>query len=200
MIKDTLRRSFSQYFVLPVVTVMYRIGLKPNHVTFFGLAVTVVAACLISKNELWLGGVVLLLAGVFDLLDGALARLIGQPSRFGALFDSVVDRLCESVVLLGLLVKFAEEGSTIGIFLAYLAVVGSLMVSYLRARSEGLGIDCKIGVLARPERLILLSVGLVIGHWWEDILLIVLALIASLTMFTSLQRLLHARRRFELED
>ena len=143
---------------------------------------------------MWAGGVVMLLAGVLDLFDGALARATGRASDFGALLDSVADRVSELVVLLGLLVFYARSGEWEYSLLVYLAAGGSVMVSYLRARSEGLGIECKVGVMTRPERVAVLGAGLVVGHWVPVVIPVVLGVIAGLTILTTAQRLFHTGR------
>ena len=142
----------------------------------------------------------MLLAGIFDLFDGALARLTGRASRFGALLDSVADRVSEIIVLLGLLVFYVQGDSTRGTVLVYLAVTGSIMVSYLRARSEGLGIENKVGIMTRPERVAILGVGLIVGHWFPIVVEAILGIIAALTIFTTGQRLFHTWRTLRDED
>ena len=103
----------------------------------------------------------------------------------------------EVVVLLGLLVFYLNGDSTEGAVLVYVALAGSIMVSYLRARSEGLGIECKVGIMTRPERVAALGLGVIVGHWWVTAVLIVLGAIAGLTIFTSVQRLFHVSRNLE---
>lgn len=190
MNRTDARKVLSSYVEQPAARLLCRIGLTPNMVTLLGLAVAGGSAYLLSVGQLWAGGVVLLFSGIFDLFDGALARLMGRVTRFGAFLDSVIDRVSEAVVLLGLLIFY--RASTEGTVLVYLALVGSIMVSYLRARAEGLGIECKVGIMTRPERVAVLGVGLVIGHWWPTAVLVVLGVIAGLTMLTSVQRLFHA--------
>jgi CDP-diacylglycerol--glycerol-3-phosphate 3-phosphatidyltransferase len=192
MNRTEARRVFSSYVETPVARLLARLGLTPNAVTLLGLAVAGGSAYLLSIGNLWAGGVVLLFSGIFDLFDGALARLTGRVTKFGAFLDSMIDRVSEAVVLLGLLVFYIHRASTEGTVLVYLALVGSIMVSYLRARAEGLGIECKVGIMTRPERVAVLGAGLVIGHWWPTAVLIVLGAIAGLTILTSAQRLFHA--------
>ena len=191
------RRVLSSYVETPVAAFLARLGLSPNAVTLAGLLVAGGAAYLLSIGQLWAGGIVLLTSGVFDLFDGALARATGRESKFGALLDSVTDRVSEVVVLLGLLVFYLNRDSTEGVVLVYVALAGSIMVSYLRARSEGLGIECKVGVMTRPERVAVLGLGVIVGHWWPTTILIVLGIIAGLTIFTSAQRLFHASRNLD---
>ena len=194
MNRAAAREMISAYVERPVAGALAKMGVSPNMVTFAGLVGAGISAWLISEGMLWIGGVAMLLAGVLDLFDGALARSTGQDSAFGALLDSVVDRVSEIVVLLGLLIHYARGDSLEGTVLVYLAVGGSVMVSYLRARSEGLGIDCKVGIMTRPERVAALGFGLIVGHWLPVVMLVVLGVIAGLTILTTAQRLFHTGR------
>ena len=194
MNRAAARRVLSSYVETPVAAFLARLGLSPNAVTLAGLLVAGGAAYLLSTGQLWAGGIVLLASGVFDLFDGALARATGRESKFGALLDSVTDRVSEVVVLLGLLVFYLHRDSTEGVVLVYVALAGSIMVSYLRARSEGLGIESQVGIMTRPERVAALGVGVIVGYWWVTAVLVVLGTIAALTIFTSVQRLFHASK------
>lgn len=194
MNRAAAREMISAYVERPVAGALAKMGISPNMVTFAGLVGAGISAWLISEGMLWIGGVVMLFAGILDLFDGALARSTGQDSAFGALLDSVVDRVSEIVALLGLLIHYARADSLEGTALVYLAVGGSVMVSYLRARSEGLGIDCKVGVMTRPERVATLGFGLIVGHWVPVVMLVALGVIAALTILTTAQRLFHAGR------
>ena len=200
MNRAAAREMISAYVERPVAGALAKMGVSPNMVTFAGLVGAGISAWLISEGMLWIGGVVMLFAGVLDLFDGALARNTGQDSAFGALLDSVVDRVSEIVVLLGLLIHYARADSLEGTVLVYLAVGGSVMVSYLRARSEGLGIDCKVGIMTRPERVAALGFGLIVGHWLPVVMLIVLGVIAALTILTTAQRLFHTGRSLNAGD
>ncbi len=198
MDRASAREMISTYLERPVAGALAKMGVSPNMVTLAGLVGAGISAWLISEGMLWIGGVVMLFAGVLDLFDGALARSTGQDSPFGALLDSVVDRVSEIVALLGLLVFYLRGDSLPGAVLVYLAVCGSVMVSYLRARSEGLGIDCKVGIMTRPERVAALGIGLIVAQWLPIVMLIVLGVIAALTILTTAQRLIHTGR--ELSD
>ena len=200
MNRAAAREMISSYVERPVAGALAKMGVSPNMVTMAGLVGAGISAWLISEGMLWAGGIVMLIAGVLDLFDGALARSTGQDSAFGALLDSVVDRVSEIVVLLGLLIFYARADSLEGTVLVYLAVGGSLMVSYLRARSEGLGIDCKVGIMTRPERVAALGFGLIVGHWVPVVMLIVLGVIAGLTILTTAQRLFHTGRSLNAGD
>ena len=200
MNRASLRQALNAYVEQPVARALARLGVSPNAVTFAGLVGAGISAYLISEGIFWAGGVVMLLAGILDLFDGALARATGQDSDFGALLDSVIDRVSEIVVLLGLLLFYTRSGSVEGSVLVYLAVGGSIMVSYLRARSEGLGIDCKVGIMTRPERVAALGFGLIIGQWLPNVVLAVLGAIAALTILTTAQRLFHTWRSLKRAD
>ena len=159
----------------------------PNMLTAAGLCLTLAVTLVLARGHLLLGGFLVLLTSAFDMLDGALARARGSHSAFGAFLDSTVDRYAEALIFLGLLLYYQYvPGSQFEIVMLYLAIVGSLMVSYTRARAESLGLVCNVGVLARPERVILLSLGLITG--WMTFALAVLALFTNLT---AVQRVYH---------
>jgi CDP-diacylglycerol--glycerol-3-phosphate 3-phosphatidyltransferase len=179
-------RKRSQVLLVPIARGLGRMGLTPNVLTLVGLALNgAVAAVVVSGGLRW-GGVLLLFASAFDALDGTLARLTGQQSRFGAFFDSSIDRYSESVVLGGLLYYLLQNGEQIGVLLAFAGIVGSLMVSYTRARAEGLDVECKVGLLTRLGRMLLLAVGLMVVR--PVITLWILAILAN---FTAFQRMFH---------
>ena len=198
--RDQARQIFTDYVENPVVRLLRRLGLNPNLVTIVGLLISGVGAYFISAGLWWIGGLVVLFAGIFDLFDGALARATDSVSRFGALLDSTVDRLSEAVVMLGLLAYYLSRDDDVGSILVYAAIIGSIMVSYLRARSEGLGIDCRVGVMTRPERVAVVGIGLIVGHWEPRVMLVILGAIAVLTAFTSVHRLVHTWRMLKSED
>lgn len=195
--RTTARRYLSSYLEQPVTRLFHRLGLSPNVVTLLGLVIAGASAYLVSIGQLAAGGAVMLLAGIFDLFDGALARATGRVTRFGALLDSVIDRISEIIVLLGVLLFYTGRDSTAGVVLVYLALAGSIMVSYLRARAEGLDIECKVGVMTRPERVAALGTGLIVGQWWLPAVAVVLGAVAALTTLTTLQRLFHVWRETE---
>ena len=183
------RRVSTRYFEEPLARSLMAVGLTPNRVTFLGLLVSAGCAYLLSQGMFVAGGGVLILAGMMDMVDGALARRGGTASPQGALLDSVVDRVAEATVFLGLLVYYLEPVSATEIVLINVSLVGSLMVSYLRARGEGLGVDCRVGIMTRPERVVAMAVGLLLGQ-----VTIALAVIAVLTVFTTLHRFWHIHR------
>lgn len=198
--RDSARQAVADYVERPVARLLARLGLTPNLVTLIGLALAGCGAYTIAVGNWWAGGLIVLFAGVFDLFDGALARATGRVSDFGALLDSTIDRVSEAVVLLGLLAYYLSTDDDLGSILVYVALVGSIMVSYMRARSEGLGIDCKVGVMTRPERVAAVGIGLIVGHWVPVVVLVVLGLIGALTTATAIHRLVHTSRMIASED
>ncbi|MDQ2742736.1 MAG: CDP-alcohol phosphatidyltransferase family protein [Chloroflexota bacterium] len=167
-------------------------GITPNTVTVAGFILNILTAAILATGRLTLGGALLLLAGLFDMLDGALARVSRRQSTFGAFLDSLLDRYSEAAVLLALLFVFTRRHDTVTVLLIYAVAIGSLLISYARARAEGLGLECKVGIAARPERIIILGLGLIFGGATTIAALVVLAL---LTHFTAMQRLYHVWRQ-----
>ena len=141
-----------------------RLGLTPNALTAIGLALNVLVAVVIATGRLVPGGILLLLASGFDLLDGAVARASGTVTRFGGFLDSTIDRYSEAVVMAGVLVYIlGTDDYWIGSLLVFTATIGSIMISYARARAEAAGWKASVGLLARPERVVVLALGLLTG-------------------------------------
>ena len=184
------RRVMARYFEEPAARLLHTLKLTPSAVTIIGLVLNLGVAYLAAVDLLLPAGLLLLVASTFDMLDGALARLTGRESTFGALLDSASDRLGEAAVLLGLLVLFLRTDSDEGVVLTFLAMVASFMVSYLRARGEGLGIRSDVGIMTRPERIVVLTVGMLVGH-----MLVPLGIILVLSTVTVGQRLHHLWRQ-----
>lgn len=166
-----------------------RLGLSANAVTVIGFMFSLGAAYLIAVGHLVWGAVLVVVAGICDVLDGALARLSGS-GQFGALLDSTLDRLTEAALLFGLLVLYAHQGATGRVLLVYAALVGSVLVSYIRARAEGLGLSYKGGVLTRAERIVVLVLGLLLNGVSGGLSLqVALWLLTVLGFFTAAQRM-----------
>ncbi len=145
--------------------VLARLGLTPNMVTAIGLVLNVLVAIIIARGNLQLGGILLLIASGFDMLDGAVARASGSVTRFGGFLDSTLDRYSEAVVLLGVLVYIlGTQDYRVGALLIFAAITGSLLISYARARAEAAGFRASVGLLARPERVLVLAIGLLVGQ------------------------------------
>src|SRR5688500_12565132 len=173
----------------PVGRGLFRLRLRPNHLTVMGLAVSLLAAAAFIAGHTHGAGALLILAGLFDLFDGSLARASGQVTAFGAFLDSVIDRYSDLVVLLGIVVFYARTPHTRGALVAMAGLVGSVMVSYTKARAESIGIECNVGVMERPERMICLIAGALFGLM--EPALWALAVLANLT---ALQRIVFTRR------
>ena len=165
-VRYAFRGSISRWFERPAVALLVSLKFTPSAATLAGLLIAGVAAYFVSQGDLLLGGVLVLVSSAFDMLDGGIARSTGRVSNRGALMDSVFDRVAEVVVLLGLAVYFLSgpDASETGVLLAFVAVAGSLMVSYVRARAEGLGVKGTAGFLTRPERVVIMVVALVAGY------------------------------------
>lgn len=173
----------------PIGHALYRLKLRPNHLTLAGLGVSLLAAAAFVAGRTRAAGVLLIFAGLFDFFDGALARASGQVTPFGAFLDSVIDRYSDLVVMLGIVVLFARMPHARGAVVAMAGLVGSIMVSYTKARAESIGIECNVGVMERPERLICL-----IGGALFDLLEPALWVLAILANLTALQRIAFTRR------
>jgi len=172
----------------PVGRVLFRLRLRPNHLTLCGLVASVVAAsCFIAGQTRW-AGVVLIMAGLFDLLDGSLARASGQVTAFGAFLDSVIDRYSDIAVMLGIVVLYARTPNPRGALVAMAGLAGSVMVSYTKARAESIGVACNVGFMERPERMICLIVGAVF-----DLLEPALWVLALFTNATAVHRIVFTR-------
>lgn len=188
----------STRFTDPIVSPLAAIGVTPNMISAAGFAGNVAAACLAAGGYLLPAGILMLVFSALDLLDGALARKTGTVTKFGAVFDSVLDRMSEAAVLGGLLFHYTEIGGhTQEIVLCYAAIVGSIMVSYARARAEGIGLSLREGLFTRAERVLLLGGALIIGH---GVVLWALWALAVLSHFTAVQRVFTVWRRLSSED
>ncbi len=188
---EKARKNISNCVTQPIASVLARTPLTPNAVTWLGFCITIGAAVLIVTEHLLAAGIVVLVAGFFDMLDGALARVTNRVTRFGGILDSTLDRLSEAILLLALLAIFAREGQVAESLLVGFALLGSLMVSYIRARMEGLGIECKAGLFTRPERVIVLALGLLLSQF-DYALVTALSVIIFFSYFTMVQRLIFA--------
>lgn len=186
---DFLRKKF-KYLLDPVAALLNRIGLMPNTVTILGLVGNAIGTYLLATGRITAGGIVILLMGPIDALDGTMARLRGEPTDFGAFVDSVTDRYSEMVIFLGLMIYFLQQQNQLACVLVFLAAAGSLMVSYIRARAQAVGMDTKVGVFTRVERFIVLAPCLIINQP-----MIALWAIAILANFTALQRIYDVRRQ-----
>jgi len=191
----TSKKTFTDYLRLwfkwvldPLAGFLIRLGLTPNMVTVLGLIGNSVGAYYLSRGDMLTGGIYVLLMTPVDALDGTMARLRGESSDFGAFVDSVSDRYSELIIYGGLLYHFLNMGEPLGGLLVFGAAAGSVLVSYVKARAEGLGYEAKGGLLTRAERYIVLAPSLVFNQ-----LIIGLAIIAVFANITALQRIWHVR-------
>ena len=171
--------------------------LTPNAISMVGLAGNLIAAALVTQRLFFLAGVAFVLGSVMDTLDGRYSRMSGKGSLFGAFLDSTLDRVEEGIVIAAVAGYFASRGEDFAAAICVIAVLGSLMVSYTRARAEALGVECKVGIATRPVRVVLLSIGLIfakgagIGDF--ELLAPAIYVLAGLTIFTVFQRVWHVR-------
>jgi len=186
--RDRMRRLITGKIEAPLARMFAKVGFSPNKITFLGLLISALAAYQIVIANLIAAGILLIVGSFLDMIDGALARLQGKSNLTGALIDSSSDRLSEALIFLGLLIHYANKSEDVTTILVYIALVFSFMVSYLRARGEGLGVDCKVGFMTRPERVIVLAIGLLSNN-----VVISLWVIAILSFITSLHRFWHIR-------
>jgi len=221
-------RDFLQkiiYWIInPIIKGMIKIGITPNIITFIGFvgniaaaALFIYAATLVNPNIngntdtegmfcfiAW-GGAVILFAGLFDMMDGRLARMGNMSSSFGALWDSTLDRYSELISLMGIVFIFIEYNSPQWFWMAivtFVALIGSVMVSYVRARAEGLDIECKVGLMQRPERVVVTAItaiisGITSNLWWVAGGMIIIAVLANITAFW---RIAHCYKELNKKD
>lgn len=211
----TVIKGLTYTIINPLINGMVKVGITPNFITTMGLVFNAAAAGLIIYGGMndpgnlgylgWGGGVVLF-AGLFDVMDGQVARIGNRSSVFGALYDSILDRYSELLTLMSISYWMILSGYVFGSIITMLALIGSIMVSYVRARAEGLGIKCKVGLMQRPERVVLTALGLIFcgvfsGCKWFNsiyILIVIMSSIALLANLTAVKRISHCRR--ELKD
>ena len=175
-----------------IVRPLARLGVTPNGLTVTGFLFNLVTAAVIATGHISVGGLLLFLSGGFDMLDGALARVAKQGSKFGAFLDSMLDRYSEAFILLALIYVFTVRHDTVAVLLVYAVAMGSILISYARARAEGLGLKAKVGIAPRPERILILGLGLLLNFRTA---IGALVLLAVLTNVTAVQRLYHVWRQ-----
>jgi CDP-diacylglycerol--glycerol-3-phosphate 3-phosphatidyltransferase len=196
--RGTLTDQFRTIFkgVLdPIGKFFNRLGLMPNTMTILGLVGNVIGAFLLARGQFIAGGILILVMGPVDALDGTMARLRGMTGRFGAFVDSVTDRYSELVIFAGLLYYYLSAGDKLATMLVYGAAAGSVLVSYIRSRGQSLGWDTKVGVLTRMERYLVLAPSLVLSFISPLIPLIGISIIAVFANITAIQRIIDVRRQ-----
>jgi len=191
-----LKRGF-QVFIDPLVRHFIRRGYHPDTFTILGFFFNCIAAVLYGMGLFFEGGLVMLFGSITDIIDGQVARKTGRGSSGGALLDSCLDRYSEAVVFIGLTVYYARIGWVVTSAVAGVALTGSLLVSYVRARAEGLGYECKVGLMQRPERIIFLTACSVFGVFLgtpNEHVAAAIWVMAVLTNLTTFERIVHIRR------
>jgi len=183
-------RATTEPILIPIARFLLRLGVKPNHVTLVCLFGFAVSSVFIAQGQFLLAGILLLLFAPLDAVDGMLARVGNMVTTFGAFLDSTLDRYGEIFIFLAFCLYHIYIGSGAGIILSFVALTGSLMVSYTRARAEGLGLQCKVGLFTRFERVFLLIISLLL-----DAIFLYLTVISILTHVTALQRILHVYKQ-----
>jgi len=198
-----IRHSIGDRISEPIARFLVKTRVTPNILTVTGFFLNVVVFILIGYEYLLAAGLVLLFSGLFDMLDGTLARATGKTSKAGAIMDSVLDRYSEAFVLIGLVIYYLYyqpaiyvDTTNVAVILVFVTLSGSMMVSYTRARAETLGIDCKVGFFTRPERVILLAAGLI----FSSVLIYFLWVLAVGTMVTALWRFIYLLDKADRSD
>jgi CDP-diacylglycerol--glycerol-3-phosphate 3-phosphatidyltransferase len=182
----------------PLIDAVARTGISPNLLTFLGFFINVVAGVLIALGQPFWGGIVMTVIGMpFDAIDGGVARKLGRQSKFGAFFDSTLDRMADGAILAGVAYTFAVRGDALMVVVSFVAMAGSFMVSYTRARAEGLGLECKVGLFSRFGRFLLLVAGLLLFPIFPQSLVVMAWLMAVLTLYTTGERIVHVYRLTE---
>jgi CDP-diacylglycerol--glycerol-3-phosphate 3-phosphatidyltransferase len=193
------RKAVGNQLTLPIVRRLARTSITPNTLTWLGFFISVGAAALVITGHPFTAGFVVLIGGFFDLLDGALARYIDKTTRFGTVLDSVLDRFSDAIVLIVILVLYAFGRSLAGIIVTSAALLLSLVVSYVRARAESVGLECKVGLFTRPERVVVLALGLILSQF-AYALFTALMIIAVFSFITVVQRLHYAQKQAEIDS
>ena len=192
------RSAAAGYLSRPAARLLSRTRITPNIISWFGFFLALAATALIITGNAFTAGFVVLVAGFFDMTDGALARLTNRVTRFGGILDSTLDRFAEAAVLLGIMVLYIQRQSAGEILLVGIALPNSQMVSYIRARAEAAGLECKVGFFTRGERVIVLALGLLLSRI-DYALITALSIIVLFSLFTAGQRLLHVWHQTKAE-
>jgi CDP-diacylglycerol--glycerol-3-phosphate 3-phosphatidyltransferase len=171
---------------MPLVRLAGRLGIHPNTLTILGMMLQIGVGVVFGLGHITLGGLLLLIVGPVDALDGLLARALNKQSVFGSFLDSTMDRISDAAVILGLTAHYLRQGASVQVWLLLIALVATMMVSYIRARAEAVGLECKVGLLTRLERVLLIGVlsalGLPVVMAWT---------LAVFSVFTVIQRIVH---------
>lgn len=197
---QTVLRKWTGYVTQPIAKKIAALGITANMITIVGLFFGIGAGVCIALGHLKTAAALILIGGSFDMMDGAVARATNKNTPFGALLDSVVDRYSEGTIFLGIAIYFFTGGMISGIALTCLALIGAFLVSYVRARAEGLDLECKVGIMQRPERVIILFLGVILQAILAvriSPLILALWILVIFSHITILQRVAFAGRQFQ---
>lgn len=186
-----LSEKFSHLLDKPLTPLAKAFPVNPNIITFMGMIITS-SSCFVIPFNLFLGGVFILAGGAFDMLDGIMARVNGRTTKFGALLDSTLDRIADGFIFTGIAWYFLKFNHAEGLILTLLCMIASFLISYIRARAEGLGVSCKIGIIERPERLILIALGCLTGFLYTTLIFLTI-----LSWITVAQRILYVQAKLK---
>jgi len=186
-----LSEKFSHFLDKPLTPLAKALPVNPNIITFIGMIITSLSGFIIPFNLFW-GGIFILAGGTFDLIDGVVARVNGRVTKFGALFDSTMDRIADGFIFLGISWYFFRVSSETGLIINLLCMIASFLISYVRARAEGIGVSCNVGIIERPERLIILAFGCL-----TSLINPVLLILTVLSWITVIQRIIYVRKQIK---
>ena len=181
--RDSLK-GFLQKILVPIIALLNKTGVTPNFLTWLGFVLLLPSLYFLIKGKFISAALIIIFATLFDMLDGALARMTDKKTKFGGFLDSTVDRFAEGVLYLGLLIFYTGTNNFYGIILSYSTMFLSFCISYIRARAGGLRIDCEIGLFTRPEQLVALIIGLL-----SNLVVYMLAVISAVSLITIIQRM-----------
>jgi CDP-diacylglycerol--glycerol-3-phosphate 3-phosphatidyltransferase len=187
ILPDSIKNWYLR-LITPIVNFLIGLELNPNFLTTVGFVVTIVAGFCFAAGELRVAGVLVLLSGTFDIIDGKVARATNRVTKFGALYDSTLDRYAEVIMFFGMAYFFVKEEWFFTSIAVSFAIGGSIMVSYVRARAEALGFQCKVGIMQRPERIVYIGFGALIHIYTLIFAIMLIALFANVT---AIQRVYH---------
>jgi CDP-diacylglycerol---glycerol-3-phosphate 3-phosphatidyltransferase len=195
---DTTRKSIAVKVTEPIIRLISKTPLTPNAVTWIGFVIVIAAGVLAFYEHLLAAGITVLVAGAFDMLDGALARTTKRVTKYGAILDSTLDRVSEALVLLGILAVYVRTADLTVSLLIGFALLGSFLTSYTRARMEGLGLECKVGLFTRPERIIVTAAGMIFSGI-DYVLLIAIIIVVFFSWYTAVERMVYAWRSLKIQ-
>ena len=191
MLPNKLKSGFVN-LLNPTITLLIKLNIHPNTFTVWGFIITTLSCYLVIIGQVTLAGISILLGGICDIIDGKLARASGKVSRFGALFDSSVDRYSEVVMFFGVAAYYVRSDDYLTSVAVFIALGGSMMVSYVRSRAEGLGFECKVGLMQRTERVVFIGFGAIVGTYFNTLVLkAAIWIVALLSNITAIQRIIH---------